>query len=203
MPVARLSVLIACVALLSVLSPMAQGATVLDQQYATGAGGVSGAFWWGQTFKPSFNNVAAVAFDVSFSFTSINPDTRLRVRLLDAPGGNELRSGSTDVPDGSVHAWIQVNWTPVFVVPEQEYFLEVAPGNQLGFGSASNYTRGQLYIGGTAAAPVWSMYPDDVPSTYDLNFRTYSDDAFVIPTPAAAGLALPALGAIGVVRRRR
>ena len=200
---ARFPVLISCVALLSTLSPVAHGATVLDQQYTTGTGGVSGNHWWGQTFKPSFNNVAAVAFEVQFTYPSINPDTRLRVRLLDAPGGNELRSGSVDLPDGSVQSWIQVSWTPVFVVPEQEYFLEIAPGNQLGFGSGSNYTRGQHYHGGSGAAPVWQMYPNGVPSTYDMEFRTYSDDAFSAPTPAAAGLALPLLCTIGMMRRRR
>ena len=89
--------------------------------------------------------------------------------------------------------WAELRWDAIQVTPETYYIMELTTDNgSFGIG-VNTYDRGQR------------LEPGIQRDYFDLNFITYSDDAFVsaVPVPAAVWLFGSGLiGLIGVARRK-
>ena len=181
------TVRICALASIAVAALPAPAAVVLDQEGATlVSGGYNGPV--AQSFRPAEDNItridifvggtAAFAADVTLSLYSIyNGGTDLQGLLI--------RRTVQDIPRGSFASFI---FDPVTVTPEAEFYMLFELDLLTIGGSRTNpYDRGEVLFGGGNI------------SGGDLAFKTYTDDDFVVPSPASAAVLLLA----GVAGRRR
>ncbi len=175
----------------------ASAALVVDQQGFGPTTGVGGGFTGvaRQSFRPTADNLAGVDqffYSVArFVDSGIDYTTNVSLRVFEASSQEDFGYAANDPlveaallldTDGTREGTAAFRFAPVAITPEDWYVLEFTFNSGAAATSASNpYARGQAVEFGSQR------------DYFDLDFVTYSDDAFVVPLPPAAALFLPAV----------
>ena len=153
----------------------------------------------GQSFKQTGDTLAGAGIYLSYLFLNLSNAVTLSVFSTYGPTPGGLIATGTQMAGGT--GWVDVFWDSVAVTPGQTYYL-VAFSR---LPNIASYSAGSTYAGGNA------LYAGNAIAyrAYDLTFRTYAavPDVIVtpspVPLPAGLTLLIGALGALGVMRRRR
>lgn len=184
------------IALVSCAIPFVHAAVVIDQQQL-GNESVLANFnrpGLAQSFIPSYDNIVGAGIELF----NTGGSGLITIALYDAlpnNGGNLLATGSANGIEGS---FVDVSFAQTAVTPGDTYLLVFTADNSSLWVNGSSfdpYANGQAYHD-----PDYSSLP-----TYDYTFQTFSN-VTVVPeanTAVLLGIALPVIGAVAVVRRRR
>jgi len=199
--------LLPATALTLLVSTSANAALIVDQESTYSlSGGFRTAI---QSFMPEADNIAGVdayLYTVASSIegsSELNYSANVSLNLYAAGGpedftytNNEILATASFLLDtGTSRAgWAELRWDAIQVTPDTYYIMELTTDNG-NFGVGINtYDRGQI---------LENFFERDY---FDLNFRTYTDDAAVSAVPVPAAVWLFSSGLIGLAsfaRRRK
>lgn len=205
--------LIGC--LLFALTPVSgsQAAIVVDQsqlQSTQTFGQVIGS--GGQTFIPSFNNVAGARIGL---FNNAVANT-ITISLFDMPrtggvngtNGTQLATGTVSGPFSGA-SFVEVLFpSSVLVTPGTQLFLVFTGTSPAGNQSTSFFAGNQVVTGGPyASGSAYSNANQSAQQEFanvDFAFQTLSDDTITaVPEPSSAALLVLIVGAAAIRRNRR
>lgn len=186
------------------LLPMFANATLIIDQSQTNYTGTWQAInlepSWNQSFTAGSDNIAGAGIYLD-SWNGGPYEGTMTLEIWDGlinVGGTMLASGTTVTNPSQAHQWVDVFWNAVTLDIGNTYYLRVTGDNPSGHG----YSNGNLYSGG-------SVFNDNGYAhslSYDLTFRTYTDDGGVGEVPEPTILALFStglLGLAGMARRKK
>lgn len=149
----------------------------------------------GQSFQQTHATISGAGFLVDSSYGGSDGTVTISIysKYGNTPSGL-IASGTSSVVNGN-SGWVDVFFAPAAVTAGQEYYLVIASMNHLVAAySTANYAVGNAIIFGSSIDY----------SSYDLVFRTYSDDAAgTVPEPTSIALMGLGLAAAGLFGRRR